>query len=251
MTELTVNGTVVDGAGYPSSEAAVIHELLRQHAVALGLISESMAGDDAIERAIEDVLDREVVAPAPGYDECLRYYEGHQEEFTSGELVFARHILFQVTPGGPIPALRARAELLLAELMRAPGDFDRAARENSNCPSGAHGGHLGHLARGDSVPEFERALFNGGYLGIYPQLVKTRFGFHILAVDRREPGKLVPFEVVREQIASRLRESIQRVALAHYVRKLALTAEITGADLCTDRGISPSLEEPTDSRHAL
>jgi peptidyl-prolyl cis-trans isomerase C len=166
-------------------------------------------------------------------DECRRYYDAHPDEFTSGELALARHILFQVTPGTPVPALRAKAELVLAELARDPARFAGFAREYSNCPSGGHGGNLGQLARGDTVPDFEQAPFNGAYTGIYPQLVKTRFGFHILAVDRREPGRRVPFEAARECIAERMRSRAQRTALAQYVKVLAGQAEVRGADLAT------------------
>ena len=35
----------------------------------------------------------------PGEEECRRYYEAQPDEWSSGELALARHILFQVTPG--------------------------------------------------------------------------------------------------------------------------------------------------------
>ncbi len=229
VERLTVNGKVVDGRDYPSPEAAISRELLRQRALTLGLLGETADPED-IDRAADVILDREVIVPTPTREECLRYYEGHPDDFTSGELAFARHILFQVTPGVPVPALRAKAELLLAALIRAPEEFDRLARENSNCPSGSHGGVLGQLGRGETVPEFDLALFNGGYIGVYPQLLRTRFGFHILAVDRREPGQRIPFHLVRERIAAHLGEKAQRAALVQYVRRLAGAAKIIGID---------------------
>jgi peptidyl-prolyl cis-trans isomerase C len=136
-----------------------------------------------------------------------------------------------VTPGVSIPALRAKAELTLADLMRDSARFEAVARECSNCPSAEDGGSLGELSRGDTVDEFERALFNGAYIGIYPQIVKTRYGFHIVAVDRRQAGQLVPYEPVRASIASRLSDHAQRAVLVRYVRKLAETAEVHGVDL--------------------
>jgi len=228
--DVTVNGVAVDAAGFPSAEAAAVHELLRQRAVALGLAVADGRSEE-IEQAIERLLEREVAVPEPGEAECRRYYDAHPAEFASGELAFARHILFRVTPGTPVPALRARAETALAELAQDPSRFDALARELSNCPSGQLGGDLGQLGRGDTAPEFEQALFNGAYTGIYPQLVKTRFGFHILAVDRRVPGRRVPFEAVRDRIAERMRGRAQRAALAQYVKLLAGRAEIRGADL--------------------
>jgi peptidyl-prolyl cis-trans isomerase C len=227
MSAVTVNAVTVDTAGFPSPEAAVGHELLRQRAVELNLVAADSARE-VVDAAIERLLEQEVATPAPGEEECRRYYEAHPHEFTSGELVFARHILFQVTPRVHVPALRARAELMLAELARDLSRFDAMAHESSNCPSGRHGGNLGQLGRGDTVPEFERELFNGTYTGLYPQLVKTRFGFHILCVDRREPGQLLPFEAVRDQIVARLCSRMHTTALAQYVRDLSASAQVRG-----------------------
>jgi peptidyl-prolyl cis-trans isomerase C len=227
---ITVNGVAVDAAGHASPQAAAMREMLRQRAVAAGLAAPDISGD-AADAAIERLLEKEVAMPEPGEEECRRYYDAHPAEFASGELAFARHILFQVTPGAPVPAIRAKAELTLAALAKDPSKFEQVAGELSNCPSGQQGGNLGQLGRGDTVPEFEQALFNGAYTGLYPQLVKTRFGFHILAVDRREPGRRVPFEASRPQIAQRLRERVMRRALQQYVSVLAGQAEVRGVDL--------------------
>ena len=227
---ITVNGVAVDAAGHASPQAAAVRELLRQRAVAAGFAPANVTGDDA-DAAIERLLEKEVATPEPGDEECRRYYDAHPAEFASGELAFARHILFQVTPGAPVPAIRAKAELTLAELAKDASKFEPLARELSNCPSGQQGGNLGQLGRGETVPEFEQALFNGTYTGIYPRLVKTRFGFHVLAVDRREPGRKVPFDAAREKIAQRLRERVMHRALQQYVSILAGQAEVQGVDL--------------------
>jgi len=227
---ITVNGVAVDAAGHVSPQAAAVRELLRQRAVAAGLAAAEATGDEA-DAAIERLLEKEIATPEPGEDECRRYYDAHPAEFASGELAFARHILFQVTPGAPVPAIRAKAELTLAELAKDSSRFEQLARELSNCPSGQHGGNLGQLGRGETVPEFEQALFNGAYTGLYPQLVKTRFGFHVLAVDRREPGRQIPFDAARERIAQRLRERVTTRALQQYVSVLAGQAAVRGVDL--------------------
>ena len=227
---ITVNGVVVDAAGHASPQAAAVRELLRQRAVAAGIAAADASGDEA-DTAIERLLEKEVATPEPGEEECRRYYDSNPADFASGELAFARHILFQVTPGAPVPAIRAKAELTLAELAQDSSTFEQLARELSNCPSGQQGGNLGQLGRGETVPEFEQALFNGAYTGIYPQLVKTRFGFHVLAVDRREPGRRIPFDAAREKIAQRLRERVMHRALQQYVSVLAGQAQVLGVDL--------------------
>ena len=186
---VSVNGVDVTAKPDMSNELGAARELLRQRAVAVGLLDGASTGEATIDEAIEDLLAREVVTPLPTEEECRRYYEAHRREFESGDLVHARHILFQVTPSVHVPEIRARAERTLNELLREPERFAALAAETSNCPSGQHGGNLGQLGRGDTVPEFEKALFRLGPTGVLRELVRTRHGFHILAVDRRIPGK--------------------------------------------------------------
>ncbi|MGH7070502.1 MAG: peptidylprolyl isomerase [Acetobacteraceae bacterium] len=228
---ISVNGRVVETDGFASAELAAVHELLCQRATALGIPGAESEDEAEVKAAVERLLEAEVPVPAPTEAECRRYYEAHQDEFRSGELVFVRHILFQVTPGVPVNHLRAKAERTLEELLREPDAFAARAGELSNCPSGVFGGNLGQLGRGDTVPEFEAAVFSEGAPGILPQLVKTRYGFHIVAVDHRIPGEMVPFETARPRIAERLTESVQQHALRQYVTLLAGEAEIVGVDL--------------------
>jgi peptidyl-prolyl cis-trans isomerase C len=197
-------------------DEAALRERLLARALALGI----EPVDGRPESAIDALLEREVRVPEAGEDECRRHYEQHAARFTSGELVFASHILFAVTAGAPLDLIRRKAELTLAELQLDPARFAALAAECSNCPSGAQGGRLGQLGRGECVPEFERALFDGAPLGILPRLVASRHGFHIVCIERREPGRQLPFEAVRVQVAARLqRKSLER-ALAQYLQVL-------------------------------
>ena len=61
---------------------------------------------------------------------------------------------------------------------------------------------VGQLGRGDSVPEFARALFGREALGVLPELVDTRYGFHVVLVARRIAGRQLPYEAVAEAIAA-------------------------------------------------
>ncbi len=227
---ISVNGIAVDPAGLPSPAVAAVRELLRQRAAALGLLASSSKDED-VARAIEQVLEREVAIPSATEEECRRYYDAHCDSFRSGDLVFARHILFQITPGSPLDLVRAKAEQTLTHVATNPKSFEESARTLSNCPSGQHGGNLGQIGRGDTVPEFEQALFADGWIGILPRLIKTRYGFHIVSVDRRLEGEILPFEAVRQRIADVLTARVQETALRQYVRLLAGQADIRGVDL--------------------
>ena len=228
---VSVNGVAVTPKPDATNELSAARELLRQRAVAVGLLDDGSAEEAAIEKAIEELLAREVVTPSPTDEECRRYYDAHPQDFESGDLVHARHILFQVTPSVRIPEIRARAERTLNELLREPERFAAVAAEMSNCPSGQHGGNLGQIGRGDTMPEFEKAIFRLGPTGLLRELVKTRHGFHIVAVDQRIPGKRLPFDMVRDKIAERLRAMVEAKALRQYISVLAGKANIQGADL--------------------
>lgn len=228
---VSVNGIDVSAGPDSNNEQSAVRELLRQRAIAIGLLDAGSISATAIDQAIEELLGREVATPVATEEECRRYYETHRQEFQSGDLVHARHILFQVTPSVNVPEIRARAEDTLNQLLREPERFAALAAELSNCPSGQHGGNLGQIGPGDTVPEFEKALFRLAPTGLLPELVKTRYGFHIVAVDERIPGKTLPFDIARDKIAEQLSAMVEEKALRQYISILAGQADIQGADL--------------------
>lgn len=225
---VSVNGVVVIATS-GSTEFAAAQELLRQRAVTVGLLAEDETGADEVDVAIERLLADEVTVPTPTEDECRCHYDMHRQDFTSGDLVHARHILFQVTPAVHVLEIRARAENTLNQLLAEPERFAELAAELSNCPSGQQGGNLGQIGRGDTVPEFEKALFRLNAGGILSELVKTRYGFHIVAVDKSLPGSVLPLETVYDEIAETLKGEVEESALRQYISILAGQAEITGA----------------------
>ena len=213
-----------DGA---ARRALVIRELLRQRAVALGVLDERMPLDDV---AFDALLARELKVPEPTRADCEHYYRQHPGQFRRNDIVYASHILFAVTERSPLARVRDKAEETLQQVRAAPETFEAAARDLSNCPSAAVGGSLGQLLRGDSVPEFERALFDTAALGILPQLVNTRFGFHVVRVERRVDGDVQPFDEVEASIAAFLDTRVRYKAMQQYVTVLAGQACVEGVD---------------------
>lgn len=203
---------------------ATVRARLLARAFSLG-ISNSESEDAAIER----LLEQEVPEAEPNEAEIRRYYEQNPRRFTAGELIEASHILFAITPRVPPGPLRAKAAEVHAMASREPARFAELAREYSNCPSAAQGGSLGQVGRGDSVPEFEQALLDGELLGVLPDLVTTRFGFHIVLVARRIPGRALPYEEACNQVAAFLRQRGMERAIGEYVRRLAPAASPPGA----------------------
>ena len=216
-------------------------ELLRQKVLALGLlsVSDEVTPDgvisEAAARAIDEFLERELSVPEPSEEECRRNYLANQSQYQTGERVSLRHILFAVTPGMNVTALRSRAEAILLDVRSHDGKgfdgFGDAARSLSNCPSGAEGGALGWLTQGDCAPEFAREIFGHAEVGVLSRLVHSRFGLHVVEVQAREAGVMHPFEAVRGAVANSLRQQTYVTALRQYLHVLAGEADVEGVDL--------------------
>ena len=216
-------------------------ELLRQAAMAAGLLAaddpEPLAGamSEAASAAIETLLDHELQLPEPTEEACRRHHAAHAARYAVGERVHARHVLFAVTPGIDVGALRQRAEGCLLDLRcQQPGAEDRfaaVASATSNCPSGAEGGDLGWLTAADCAPEFARELFGQPEVGVLPRLVHSRFGLHVVEVLAREPGTVPAFESVHAAVAQALRQQAFATALRQYLQWLAGQARVEGVEL--------------------
>ncbi len=135
--------------------SAILRQLVRAEADRIGLAAEGL-DDDALAQAL---LAHEAGTPEPDEASCRRHYDSRPGRFREGDWVEADHILFQVTPRVPLDALREIAAQTLALVRGDPCTFPEHARALSNCPSGANGGRLGRVFRGETAPEFERALF--------------------------------------------------------------------------------------------
>ncbi|MDD4943805.1 MAG: peptidylprolyl isomerase [Rhodoferax sp.] len=217
-------------------------ELLRQRAIEQGLLATNDTPategvlSEAASNAIELLLAQELVIPEPADADCWRYHTAHQALYTTGERVNVRHILFAVTPGVDLNALRKQAEATLLNVRchddQALDDaFAKAARTLSNCPSGSEGGQLGWLTTADCAPEFAKELFGNKEIGVLPRLVHSRFGLHVVEVLAREAGTAQPFESVRGAVSMRLKQQTFVTALRQYLSLLAAEADIQGVDM--------------------
>jgi peptidyl-prolyl cis-trans isomerase C len=238
-----VNGQALHRPGEQLDESSLrqraCSELLRQAAQDAGLLTrEDLASADGVlsqdaSEAIERLLDRELKVPEPDDEACLRHYAAQAASYRQGERVRLRHILFAVTPGVDLAALRRRAEQALLELRCDDSGalFETRARELSNCPSGQQGGMLDWLRPSDCAPEFAREVFGHAEVGVLPRLVHSRFGLHVVEVLERDDGQTLPFAEVQQAVRLTLRQRSWATALRQYLSLLAGRATLQGVSL--------------------
>lgn len=234
---------VAEGLGLEALRQRACTELLRQAAIRDGLLASDDAApvdgvtSEAASQAIDAWLTRELQLPEPSVEACQRHHAAHTARYRTGEKVQLRHILFAVTPGMDVVALRNRAEACLLDVRchdgqaQASAGFGRSARELSNCPSGEQGGDLGWLTPADCAPEFARELFGKPEVGVLPRLVHSRFGLHVVEVLAREGGVAQDFEAVQGAVTMALRQQAWVTALRHCLQVLAGQAVIEGIEL--------------------
>jgi peptidyl-prolyl cis-trans isomerase C len=153
--------------------------------------------------------------------EIQKAYEAKKGEFEQAK---ARHILiaFKGSPAAQKEKkelsedeAKARAEDLRKKIV-AGGDFVELAKtESDDLGSGSRGGDLGSFGRGQMVPEFESAVFEGKIGEVQPP-VRTQFGYHIIQVQERGARPLAEVKpgIERDLKQQKVQEKIESMKAA-------------------------------------
>lgn len=218
-------------AWHAAAQALVIRQLLLAEAERCG--HEVEAADDAVSALITDA----VRVPEADEATCRRWYAANRQRLRSPEAWQARHILLAADPEDAEARAVAehKASAILAALHVDPQRFAEFAAASA-CPSREQKGELGLIEPGSTVPEFEAALRSLKPGDLHPVPVATRYGFHVVQLQRHEPGRDLPFEAVQGRIAAWLRETSFRTAVRQYISVLAGRARIEGFALAATEG---------------
>jgi peptidyl-prolyl cis-trans isomerase C len=156
------------------------------------------------------------------------YYKNNQSQFVESESVNASHILVKVdkNAGKEVrDAAKKKIDDLLKKIKKGE-DFSKLAKENSDdSASGKNGGDLGFFKKGDMVPPFEKAAFSLNK-GEISDVVETDFGYHIIKISDKKPGRTVPLSEVHDKLKNFLRSMEVNKKLSEYVASLRKTADI-------------------------
>ncbi len=192
------------------------------------------------EAVIFDRYVRDVVSESVVNDAAVRqYYDQHSDEFATPERIHVRHIVVTATDTGPgakskeqaleiIKALagqlhqsnfasRSLKDPKAAEQLRI-NQFKQLARQYSEDASGANGGDLGWVTKGQLDPDFEAAAW-ALKPGMPSGIVETKFGYHLILVDEKQSTGVESFqeakasirEFLMSQHASEVMETVTRL----------------------------------------
>lgn len=208
---------------YPSQ--AELEKALESMDMSLKFMEEAIRKEVVINAFVErQFAPQATVSP----DEVKKFYEDNKDKaFKQGERVQVSHILVPVSQKSTPEAKKQAKEKALALLKRlqAGADFAALAKAESASPSKAAGGDIGIVAKGQTVPEFEKAAF-ALKAGRISDVVETRFGYHIIKVAQRLAASTENYQEVEAKIANHLKQEKVRKAVVGYIQELRAKAKI-------------------------
>ena len=222
---------VVQQAG----QALVIRQLLIDEAKKQDLVSGAESENE--EEAIQTLLTQSITYDDPTEEVCQRYYDNNKEKFMTMPLMEVDHILLAAAKDDieGRDAADSNAKVIISQLLQEiandePSSFAALAKQYSACPSKESGGNLGQLSKGQTVPEFERQLMLLSE-GIGDKAIETRYGFHVVNINRKIEGKQLDYDMVSEKVRGYLINSASHLAIQAFIQSVVEQASIEGVEI--------------------
>lgn len=144
-------------------------------------------------------------------EELRKYYAENESRYTTPEERRASHILVKAERSAPAAErekAKAKAETLLAEARKNPGQFAELAKKSSDDPgSAANGGDLDFFGRGAMVKPFEDAAF-ALKPGDISDVVESDFGYHVIRLSAVRGGAKKTFDAARAEIEAEVKQQL-------------------------------------------
>lgn len=179
---------------------------------------ESVAANVERQLRIQRLVETEVLSGIIVADEEIAdYFERNREDFVRPETVDVSQILVDD---------EEQAKELRKTLVSGTASFEDLARERSQGPEAASGGHLGVFAPGELPASFESQVF-ALEPGELSEVVPTDFGYHLFRVNRREGEKPLSLEDAKEAIRVQLLREKSDEAMERYLDELERRYPVT------------------------
>jgi peptidyl-prolyl cis-trans isomerase D len=159
-------------------------------------------------------------------DELQRFYAENASRYTAAEERRASHILIKADKdmaAADRQKARAKADALLEQLRKSPGQFAELAKKNSDDPGSAErGGDLDFFGRGAMVKPFDDAVF-AMKAGEISNVVESEFGFHIIQLTGQRGGEKKSFAAVRAEIETEVKRQLAQKRFAEAAEQFTNT----------------------------
>jgi peptidyl-prolyl cis-trans isomerase SurA len=144
-------------------------------------------------------------------EDVERYYKLNAQKYRTEDRVRLRHILLPLAQTASPDEVQAVTEkgMDLYKRIIAGADFAELAQEYSEGAGHAEGGDIGWVTRGTLIGGIEEVAFDKLSVGQVSQPFRTSMGIHIVKLEARETGAVVPLTTV----APRIKEELQSKAL--------------------------------------
>jgi peptidyl-prolyl cis-trans isomerase C len=178
-----------------------------------------------LERFEQDLLGRQLMVYeiekklAVTEEECRKYYQENLIRFSEPEMVRASHILLKD---------KEKAKEILSKLKHGEEFAALAERSSEYKMTSGKGGDMGYIKSGESGmgKKFDQIAFSLK-VGEISELVETPFGYQIITITDRKPGRTIPFEEVQNKIRQELINEERKILFDEYLKSLMKEAKIT------------------------
>lgn len=179
-----------------------------------------------IEEAVLDLLSRRQVGryldaqPEPDYEVLAKErYMAKKEDFTTPPRRDVRHILI-LKSDKPEAEAKAIAEKV-HELLVQGKDFDEVFNEYTEDPARSLNGWVNNVWGDRYDPAFLHATWNLENIGDISEPVLSKFGYHVIRLEKDEAPRLRPYEEVREELVKKLKEEVKTATREAYITEFS------------------------------
>jgi parvulin-like peptidyl-prolyl isomerase len=157
--------------------------------------------------------------------ELREKYDREKDKYRLPERAHLREIiLVKPSDSAGSAAVQQKADALAAEA-RSGADFAKLAAANSQVSTKDKGGDMGEVARGELLPDLDKAVFNSAP-GTIVGPIATKSGYHILRIEQRLPSEVPAFESVKEKLRKDVSDDTFQRDYKSYVERLRKDAFI-------------------------
>lgn len=184
----------------------------------VGVTEQDIRDQIEISKLYDQLIDQVVGGMTVSDADALKYYNENPSQFNDPGGIEIYHILVDS---------EQMANEILAKLKQGQDFAELAQQYSSDSGSKDNGGDVGTVNEDTNfVPEFKKVALSLQPGQLYPEPVKTQYGYHIIKAGDRKAAVQTPFAQVKDRIKQSLGQSQKEQAFRTYLDQLKSSADI-------------------------